>query len=157
MSRSKVDVREVEGRDIDDLISNLRHCDYIELRDSPSPLSVPEVIHESVEMSTYCRTLTFDGELGCIFGVTPINVLSGLGAPWMLGTDLVERNAGAFIRVNRKYIGKIHDLYPKLINFVDVRNTTSIRWLKKMGFTFLDEPLPIGRNGHPFYQFTMGF
>jgi hypothetical protein len=45
-------------------------------------------------------------------------------------------------------------LFPVLENMVDARNTKSIKWLKRLGFTF-GPPLPHPHSGLPFYPFEM--
>jgi hypothetical protein len=100
-------------------------------------------------------TGTVDGQVACIFGVVPINYLAGQGAPWLLGTPLIDRYRGAFIRRNRTYIARMLAVFPTLLNVVDARNVKSIAWLQHMGFTICP-PMPLGVAGLPFHPFVMG-
>lgn len=135
----------------------MRQVDVDELNASIAPGSIEEIVRESVAMSTYCRVFTINDRLACIFGVVPANILTGIGHPWMLGTDLIERYSHLFIRRQRLYVAKIAGMYPKLLNCVDHRNKVSIHWLKKMGFDVSEEPVSLGKDGHPFHVFRMGF
>jgi hypothetical protein len=106
----------------------------------------------SVENSTGAWTALFDGVPAAIFGVGDINILTRVGAPWMLGTDDLERNFRPFLRTSISFRDQLLQRYSILRNFVDVRNTVSIRWLEWLGFTFLD---PITVRGHEFRLFEL--
>lgn len=145
-------VRPVEPGDIEILAANMRQADIEELAAcGHSPI---EALEGSVKLSTHCWTGTADGEIGCIFGLTPISLMGGIGCPWMLGTELVTKNAGAFIKHSRSYIQEMLQAYPHLFNFVDARNAKAIRWLKRSGFT-LHDPVPHGPYGMLFHPFEM--
>ena len=91
----------------------------------------------------------------CMWGVSPIDILGGVGSPWLLGTDELPHHAKTFLKLNRQYIPKMLGLFPKLVNFADVRHVISIRWLKRLGFTFDAHPVPFGPCSIPFYRFQM--
>jgi hypothetical protein len=44
--------------------------------------------------------------------------------------------------------------FPHLVNFVHAKNTTSVRWLRRLGFT-LHEAVPYGALGEPFHPFEL--
>jgi hypothetical protein len=92
----------------------------------------------------------------CCFGVAPYSVLGDKGSPWMLGTDgIKDREASRCVRLlSRYYIEKMLECFPILENYVDARNTISIKWLKWCGFNF-DEAKPFGINKELFYRFWM--
>lgn len=148
----EVVVRPVQPGDIETLVERMRQADVDEVNACGyAPL---EALHQSVNRSTQCWTATADGEMACMFGVTPISMICGIGCPWMLGTDLITKNAGAFIRHSRSYIVDMLQAYPHLFNFVDTRNVKAIRWLKRAGFT-LHDPVPHGPYGMLFHPFEM--
>lgn len=90
-----------------------------------------------------------------MFGVAPYGSLfSDTGVPWMLGTDRVRRNAIEVMRHTASYIEDLQEGFSKLVNWVDARNTISIRWLRHFGFT-IEEPEPYGMEGLPFHRFHM--
>lgn len=91
-----------------------------------------------------------------IFGARRIALLSDEGTPWLLGTDRI-REPGikkAFIERSIPYVLEMLKRFRYLENFVDARNTTSIRWLKMMGFT-IETAEPIGFLKMPFHRFWL--
>ena len=112
-----------------------------------------DALVEGFETSTYSYTLEDDqGEPFAIFGVGPIPGRPGWGAPWMLGTDGIKDNWLWFSRNSAEVIRRCHEGYANLYNFVDVRNTVHVRWLKWVGFTF-GAVTALGPHGLPFNEF----
>lgn len=126
-------------------------------RDEIIAMRGPDVrasLERAVRVSTLARAMDVDGAFILLFGVAPVSLLGRVGAPWMLATERVERCPGALMRGASLYIPIMRDLYPVLVNYVDARNTRSIRWLKRLGFTFFP-PEPVGVAGLPFHRFEM--
>ncbi|WP_455153243.1 phage protein Gp13 family protein [Bradyrhizobium cenepequi] len=101
----------------------------------------------SLRKSTLAWTGIIDGRPEVMFGVGDLNILAGIGAPWLLGTDAVEQHYRQFLRHSVSWRDQLLERYPILRNFVDDRNTVSIRWLRWLGFK-LHDPVVIG--GHVF-------
>jgi len=95
-----------------------------------------------------------DGRPECIFGVSPLAVLGECGVPWMLGSEDLPDYAVPFLRRNRAYIASIIQDYRELSNYVDARNSMSIRWLKWLGFAIMPTET-YGPFGLPFHKFVM--
>jgi hypothetical protein len=110
---------------------------------------------DSMQASTLCWTGMVNDEPACMFGVGVIDILGGTGSPWLLGTELIERNAVAFLRRSRVFVAQMIDTFHYLYNYVDARNTLSIKWLRWLGFEMSDDPVPYGIRGMPFYYFEM--
>lgn len=108
----------------------------------------------SLTRSAQAWTAIIDGQPEVMFGVADINVLTRTGAPWLLGTDAVERNYRQFLRRSLSWKEQLSERYDGLRNFVDDRNEVSKRWLAWMGFTLFD-PVPVGINGEMFRMFEM--
>jgi hypothetical protein len=108
----------------------------------------------SANRSMLCWTAFIDGELAAILGCAPISVVSGIGSPWMLGTPVLDRHSRVLVRETPEYIGKMLNAFPHLVNFVHAKNTTSMRWLRRLGFT-LHAAQPYGALGEPFHPFEM--
>ncbi|TCS05303.1 MULTISPECIES: hypothetical protein [unclassified Rhizobium] len=115
-----------------------------------SPLSALSFSHRH---SSLAWTALFDGRPEVMWGVGDINILTGIGAPWLLGTDAVEESFRAFLRISRDWPAQLLSRYRLLRNFVDARNTVSLRWLEWLGFRLFE---PVEINGHPFRLFEMG-
>jgi hypothetical protein len=146
-------VRPVEPGDAEELAPRLRQADLEEIAAASGRAPV-EVLRVSAAMSTHSWAVEIDGELACLMGVTPVSIVSGIGCPWLLGSDAVPRHAGAFIKQTLVYIPLMLEAYPHLFNFVDARNTKAIRWLKRAGFNVM-EPMPYGKSKMPFHPFEM--
>lgn len=108
----------------------------------------------SLRHSRVAWTVLVDGKPEVIFGLADMNVLAGVGAPWLLGTDAVTRHSTAFLRGSVEWRGQLLARYPTLRNLVDDRNAVSKRWLKWLGFT-LSSPIPIGHDGAAFRLFEL--
>lgn len=108
----------------------------------------------SLKVSTHAWSGWAGNELVCMFGCGPRNLAFGIGSPWLLASPALEDHAVAFLRRNRKILNEITATYCRLENWVDVRNTTAIRWLEWLGFTILD-PVPYGPLGLPFHPFVL--
>jgi hypothetical protein len=58
------------------------------------------------------------------------------------------------MKASRVMIPRMRAAFPLLINVVDARNTKSVAYLKRCGFTLL-EAIPAGPQKMPFYPFFM--
>ena len=148
-----VEIRDIEPQDIDELVLNMRQADRDEVA-AITTLPLHQIVSDSVKLSTYSKAGLVNGELACLWGVCPISLLSSKGSPWLLATPVIEQYPMAFLRRCKPYIKKFKELYSSMENYVDVRNTVAIHWLKWMGFKF-DEAKPWGVKGLDFYRFTM--
>lgn len=146
-------VRPMREGDAEDLAPRLRHADLLELEAAGAPNAL-QALSESFKRSTLSWSVEIDGELACMMGVCPLSMLCGLGSPWLLGSEAVARNAGAFIKQTKIYIPIMLQAYPHLFNFVDVRNRKSVAWLRRAGFKVHD-PVRVGPAKMLFHPFEM--
>lgn len=151
---AEIVIRDPEPGDAQALVDNLRPADRAEVSALIGEGRELDSVTEGLRISLYAWTATVDGEVACIFGVAPVNLLGGQGAPWMLGTPLIDKHRRAFMRLSPTYIARMLAVAPSLFNVVDARNVRAIGWLKRMGFTIHD-PQPLGVAGLPFHLFTM--
>lgn len=147
-------IRLLQAGDIDHVAAHMRQADQDEVRAIRGDVPMKEALAECVLASSHCWVATGDSEPFAIFGVMPISLLHGIGAPWMLGTDLGKRFPRALIREGRRYSRRMLETYPYLINMVDARYTSSIKWLQRIGYTVF-EAEPYGRRGELFNRFEM--
>lgn len=150
---AEVLIRPTEPGDAARLFANLRPSDLAECQ-AYGQADIAAGIEASVRRSVLCWTALVDGEVAAILGVAPLNILTGMGSPWMLGTPLVDRYQRVLVRKTPEYIARMLKAFPHLVNFVHARNTTSVRWLRRLGFT-LHEAVPYGPLGEPFHPFEL--
>ena len=139
--------------DATELFDHLRAADLAECQ-AYGRADIAAGIAASVNRSVLCWSARIDGELAAILGCAPINILTGIGSPWMLGTPLLDRHQRVLVRETPKYIGRMLGAFPHLVNFVHAKNTTSVRWLRRLGFS-LSAPAPFGLLGEPFHRFEL--
>lgn len=111
-----------------------------------------QAVKLSVLASRKAMSGLVDGKVACIFGIASPTLLSDVGQPWLLGSDLVEQHAKRFLRLSRGWFEQQKGQYFALANLVDARNDKAIRWLKWLGFS-LDEPVLFGPDQLPFRPF----
>lgn len=139
--------------DVERLFLEMRYEDRREVESAGGP-DVLKTLRRSVEHSTHCIVATHDDQLLAIFGVAPMSLVAGRAAPWLLGTDRLEKHKRALITSARAYIGTMLREYPVLTNWVDARNVASVRLLKWLGFK-IGPAEPFGFASLPFHRFEM--
>ena len=149
---AEITIRATEPGDAELLAAAMRECDVREVRAcGHEPL---EAARRSVAQSLLCWSAFADGEMVCIMGCAPISLVSGIGSPWMLATPLLDAHHRVLVRLTPRYIASMLKAFPHLVNHAHAENTTSVRWLKRLGFT-LHEVAPFGALGEAFHRFEM--
>ncbi len=85
-------------------------------------------------------------------GVVPFP--DGIGAVWMLGTDALVNHQFTFLRNCRSWVEEQNEKYSVLFNRVDERNQVHIKWLRWLGFTFIQRHPLYGVEQRPFLEFV---
>ncbi len=111
-------------------------------------------LQSGLKHSEVAMTAVVDDVPICVWGVVRESIMLNVGTPWMVGSRDLDKEAVRFIRYCRDPVMKLFDNYDILENYVDSRNTRSIRWLKWLGFT-IDDPKPYGVFNLPFHRFWM--
>jgi hypothetical protein len=150
---AEIAIRLTQPGDAELLAANMRESDRAELH-AVGHTDLERVVRSSVSRSLLCWSAFADDELCCIIGVSPLSILTGMGSPWMLGTPVLDRHSRVLVRRTPEYIGRMLNAFPHLVNFVHAHNHTSVRWLRRLGFT-LHEARPYGALGEPFHFFEM--
>ena len=78
------------------------------------------------------------------------------GCIWCIATDELFDNKKyriQLIRQGRKWVDKLLESYKILYNYVYAENTSAIKWLKALGFTFVKLHESYGQQKKPFYEF----
>jgi hypothetical protein len=148
---AKVLIRETTLADVAALVANIREADRREVQ-AYGYDALYEPIARSVMGSILCWTGEIDGQLAAILGVSPVSVLGGIGSPWMLGTAVLDKHSRVLVRETPRYIARMQRAFPTLENYVHAENASSIRWLRRLGFT-LHPAQPYGAHGAMFHRF----
>ena len=78
------------------------------------------------------------------------------GCIWCIATDELFNNKKyriQLIRQGREWVDKLLESYKILYNYVYAENTSAIKWLKALGFTFVKLHESYGYQKKPFYEF----
>ncbi len=138
---------------VEQIAPRMREADKAEIW-AASHAEPYHALKTGLEQSPLCWSGLVDGAPVCMFGVAPLTLLGGTGIVWMLGTDDVQEHARAFLRRNKSFIAQMMGRFYRLENWVDARNTLSIRWLRWLGFV-IEEAKPYGLERWPFHHFFM--
>jgi hypothetical protein len=79
-------------------------------------------------------TVRVDKKIMAMWGVVPVDLLSGVGVPWLLTTYEVERHPKIFMRASREAVRWIRKRYNFAFNRIDARYEKALRWAKRIGF-----------------------
>lgn len=123
--------------------------DEVMARSGSTPIGA---LMSSYRGSTVCMVALVDGLPEVIWGAGDINILTGTGSPWMLGSEAINAHRKDFLRHSSHWRDQLLQRYSVLKNVVDCRNTVAIRWLRWLGFRFSD---PFDYRGHDFMLFEL--
>jgi hypothetical protein len=152
--QSRTDFTLTENSDLDELFASLRTADKEEMV-ALHGFPFEEMVRDGIKRSDIAWSMWVDGRLAAVFGVVGVSVTPGIGVPWLLGTQHLERHGGRLVRFGARYIDQMHTAYPVLMNYVSAENDRSIRWLENLGFS-IDAPSPLGPYRVPFRRFHKG-
>jgi len=138
---------------VSSLFGRLRKSDRQEVWAS-SNKDVDDALQKSFEASTKCWNIVHGGRAIAAFGVAPNTMASHIGSPWLLGTEEIKDVRISFLEASIEYTRYMIEDFEVLMNYVDARNTLSIRWLGWLGYT-IEKPEPYGPEGMPFHLFWM--
>ena len=152
----RVVYKTARAEDAAELFERMRLSDVRELvAVSGDDADIKKVIEEAIEMSHHAiAAYTTKMELFALFGVAVCNREANIASPWLLATDRADEYSKELVRDARKFVADWKNQFSGLINFVDCRNTTSIRWLMRIGFK-IHEPIKYGKMGLMFHPFTI--
>lgn len=105
------------------------------------------------DVSCQCLVAERDGIPQAVYGIADCG--DGVGSPWMLSTGDMVLWRRRFMSISRAVVSAWRTQFHTLTNFIDARNTVSIRWLEALGFTMAERVEHFGVAGVPFYRFEM--
>ena len=140
-------------QDIDYLAPRLRQADVAECY-AATGKEPKEALLDGYNQGDFTFTLSpKKGVRVGLWGVCPSPLFKSAGVIWMVATDELLEYQMKFLRRSKIYIELIQQEYPLLHNVVDARNELHIKWLKWMGFKFIQLHEEYGLEKRPFYEF----
>ena len=124
------------------IASRVRQEDEAELWDFAC-VTPAQAMYYGLNQARIVKTGFIDGEAVCMLGCNTVSAVSGVGRPWMVGTELLDKYAMAFLRRCRPVVAEMLSDYKRLENYIDARNVKAIAWLRWLGFE-MGEPEPMG-------------
>jgi hypothetical protein len=143
----------VREGDLEWFAEHMRESDKEELRAASGPCLLATLRLAVLASAGLCAVAEENGVPVALFGFAPWGLLSDTASPWLVGTDRLFKLGRPLNRMAKAYCARATLEFPVLVNYVDVRNTASVRWLRGLGFK-MDEPAPFGIEGRPFMRFS---
>ena len=146
-------LRETTTDDIDFLAPNLRQADRNECL-AATGCEPHNVMLEGLKQGE--KTLTMVAPTGIPVGLLGVgkSIIEDAGAIWLVATDDIEKYQMTFLRHSKRVLKELQQDYLALHNYVDARNSLHIKWLKWMGFKFINKFDRFGVEQRPFYEFV---
>ena len=142
-------LKRASRRDCEAVIADIRPADEAELVASDGDARMA-VIKGWLASPSYCWA-GYD-ERGRTLGVFGVYAESWYwSCPWLVGTRALESRRREFAALSFRVFPRVRARFPNMRNFVDARNSVSIAWLSKLGFT-----VERGPYGLPFIPFWIG-
>lgn len=133
------------------IAANMRDADRAEVWASNKKTPF-ESLMQGWELSHLVTVVTVNDVPCVMIGLVKRDLLSGHGVPWLLGTNGALKHRRQFLKLSPPVIQQMLSICPMLYNYVHVKNTVSIEWLRWLGFTICD-PEPYGVCGELFHKF----
>lgn len=122
----------VTKKDVDILVTHMRHDDVVEVEAQAGPGNVAMVLKT---LPPWTWAWHENETLLCIGGC--VEIAPTVGSPWLLGTEALDqrRHLREFSRLSRTVIGDLRERYIYLFNYVHRLSEGRIHWLERQGFT----------------------
>lgn len=139
---------------IAELLPNIRQAD----RDAwlaEAGLTPEEFLPILLRSAGESWTVMVDARVVCIFSVLQHAEDRSIGFPYFVCSREAEHHAGEMLERFKSVLNVMQQYYSCLMNYVDVRNRKTIRFLRRIGFT-VHPAQPYGAKGMLFRKFTLG-
>ncbi len=151
--KHKIHVKPTQPSHLSSVATRMRQSDVDEIWAS-NLIRPLDALTLGLKCSTICDTVFKDELSLAIYGIVPNPKLAGTASIWMLGTNELSTVLHAFGSMTRDVIKELHEQFPILYNYVDIRNRNCIAWLKFQGAIF-EDPKPYGIAKLPFAYFQI--
>lgn len=115
---------------------NVRQSDVDEMNTFFSEMNMLSMLRGSVNVSDSSFTWMIEGEPAAICGISSKN--NGgviVGVPWMIGTELLDRNPKVLVKASRTFFDLWLSDHDTLTNFVPSQSEKTINYLEHLGFS----------------------
>lgn len=146
-------IRKATQDDVEFLIANVRPEDIEELN-ALDGSDVRSSLEETPNLIENSEVWEVEGKVVCLFGVTPVEELEGVGVIWMLATREFNKYSRLFPIRSKEVIADAIRRFDYIFNYVHTKNQKSVNWLRWLGFK-MNDPEPIGHTGELFTRFEM--
>lgn len=138
---------------VESIAADMRDADAAEVWASNhyTPL---ESLMKGWKVSDFTTIAVCSGEPLVMIGLVKRDLLTGSGVVWMLGANKSLNYKKEFFRQTKPVIDEMLTICPRLCNMVHNKNTSSIQWLKWLGFT-IDNPVQHGPDNELFHRFHL--
>ena len=144
--------RKATFADCRDLAPRMRSQDAKEVMASSGTTPYEALKYSYNASAPECYTIVHeDGEIVGMFGLSVNHVFA---SPWLLGSDKLPETKRVMLPVSAEWVEEMNTKHPLMLNFVHAENTVSMRWLKSLGFQFINLVKEHGVGKEPFYQFV---
>jgi len=128
-------VRRAIPEDVQIIAENMRESDKNEIwaSDNITPM---QAVTTSFRTAAACWTIVSRDNPVAMFGMCPVTWAGQEAFVWLLATKDFCKISGKFLKRSRAFIKIMLECYPYLHNYVDCRNTQSIKWLEFCGAKF---------------------
>ena len=147
-------VRKTKKQDCYELSERVREVDKQEIWSSGRYTPISALLKGFENSRDHCYTLLLSEKVVGIFGVSKVQ--EGTGIVWLMGSDDMTKHKKDFYKVSKKYLKLFLHEFKTVFNYVDERNSTTARWLQKLGFNLLKREPEFGQDKIPFNLFLKG-
>lgn len=128
----KVEIVPAQLEHVDLLLTNLRE-------EFPSTVDSRAILRDEIGKSTAAFSGFIDDEIACMWGIHARTILNDSIYLWLLTTKLVEERPFIFVRHSQMMAQELLKSYSRINGWVLRENALSVRWLRWLGCTFIDE------------------
>jgi hypothetical protein len=114
-----------------------------------------QAVFQSIKSSVFCMTAWDGPDVIAAFGITVPNVLGNQAQPWLITTPKVLQHKKLFLRMNKKFIENVRQIFPYLETLVHAEYEQALRWIFWLGFKVYP-PVSAGPLGERFCRVTLG-
>lgn len=118
------------------LANVMRHADRLEV--GAMGMAPDKALRHGLASSLWALTAMEDEPIAML-GVMPVNMIDGVGSPWMLGSERIYDHARDLVRFGPGLIAEMRASFERLENVVHTGNDRALRFLRHFGWTISEQ------------------